>query len=51
MVRKPDIYTEYKCPLGKSSPHYNLPKGVVIGRYCKNNCGEYKNKKCPRWNN
>jgi len=48
-MKKPRIYNIYKCPHRKNTPTYNLGKYEVTGRYCRNNCGLYKNRKCEKW--
>lgn len=47
-MSKPNIYSEYDCPLGKSTAKVHSKD--VTGRYCKNNCSAYKTR-CPKWGN
>ena len=53
-MKQPKKYGQYKCPMGKSEPkvpsritYDKGSKSNVSGRYCKNNCSEYRNNTCP----
>lgn len=58
MMGKAMRFSQYICPLGKwdgicpgkiGSKKKDYSKADVTGRYCKNNCSEYKSNECPRF--
>ena len=47
-MKKPKRFSAYKCPHNKLDGVTQLPYSVS-GRYCRNNCGLYKNGECKKW--